>query len=268
MQRTVVSMGAVLALSMFALGTGCTSKGQSKPQGEHDVAPTVETVDEDAVAIVKRAAQLLRSSDSFHVVMESGFDVVQSDGQKIEFGSTRKAVIQRPNRARFEFTRRDGKEGTVVFDGNDIWVHSKTHDVYAHTPQPGGIDESIELLTEELGVTAPMSDLFTTDVGSTLGDGLRSCYIVGEAMAAGTSCDHVAVRNQYADYQLWVSKGDQPLLKRIVITYREEPGEPQFWANFTEWNMAPSAPSRTFVFQPPAGSEKILFQSIRPQEEE
>jgi len=268
MNRKSALAGAISLLALVAWAPGCKSENDRKPPAEQDVAPTVETIDEDAVALLRSAAHFLRDSQSFSVVTRTGFDVVQSDGQKIEFGASRKATIQRPNRARFEFERRDGKAGVVVFDGNDIWAYSASADVYAHTPQPGDIDASIELLTEELGITAPLSDLYTSDVGSTLAEGLRSCYVIGDSIVAGEPCDHVAVRNEYADYQLWVAKGDQPLLQRIVITYREEPGEPQFWAEFSDWNMAPSADSRTFVFQPPEGAERILFQSIRPPVEE
>jgi len=268
MNRMAALAGVIPLMALVVWTPGCKSENDRKPPAEQDVAPVVETVDDDAVAILKGAVELLRATDSFHVVTESGFDVVQSDGQKIEFGATRRATIQRPNRARFETHRRDGKNVVVVFDGNDMWVYSPTHDVYARTSQPGGIGDSIELLTEELGINAPLSDLYTTDVGSTLAEGLRSCYVVGESTVGGQVCDHVAVRNDYADYQIWVEKGEQPLLRRIVITYREEPGEPQFWANFTEWNMAPAANSRTFVFQPPEGSEQIQFQSIRPPAEE
>ncbi len=266
MNHTLVSIGATLALVGLALG--CKSKEDERPAAEHDVAPVVETVDADAVAIVKRAVELLRGSDSFSVTTDTGFDVVQSDGQKIEFGASRKATIKRPDRARFETRRRDGKEAVVVLDGNDIWAYSPTHEVYARTSQPGGIDESIDFLTMELGITAPMTDLYTSNVGSSLADGLRSCYIVGDSIVSGVACDQVAVRNEYADYQMWIAKGDQPLLQRIVITYREEPGEPQFWADFREWNMSPDADSRTFVFQPPEGADRIHFVDLRPQEEE
>jgi hypothetical protein len=268
MNRKLALIGIVPLLALAAWTPGCKSKKSDRPATEHDVAPAVQSVDEDAVAIVKRAAHFLRDAKSFEVKTVMGFDVVQQNGQKIEFGSTRRSVIQRPNRARFEWDRRDGKSGVVVFDGNDIWAYSPTHEVYAHTPQPGGIDDAIALITEDLGITAPLADLFTSDVGKSLADGLTDCYIVDASSIGGTPCDHVAVRNEYADYQMWIAQGEQPLLKRIVITYREEEGEPQFWADLTEWNMSPDTNSKAFVFQPPEGAERILFNSIRPQGEE
>jgi hypothetical protein len=260
--------GVIPLIALAVWAPGCESSGHDAPNQAHDVAPEEATIDEDAVEIVRGAAHLLREAGSFSIVMDTGFDVVQSDGQKLEFGAHRKAVITRPDHARFETERRDGKHAVVVLDGTDLWVFSPTHNVYAQTPQPGDIDASVDYITEELGITSPMSDLFASDVGSSLADGLESCYLVGQATIGGVVCGHVAVRNDYADYQMWVAIGDQPILKRIVITYREEPGQPQFWANFTEWNMEPDIDSTTFAFQPPDGAERINFVDLRPDEEE
>ena len=262
MYRFVVPIGAALALTMVALGAACTSHGTSDASAS---APTMEgdVVDEDAVAIVRAAAHLLRDADSLQVITRIGFDVVQDNGQKLEFGETRKVALQRPDRARFEYSRRDGKQGLVVFDGDDIWVYSQEQNVYAHTAQPGDIDASIEFLIEKLGITTPLEDLFTADVGSKLAEGLLSCYIVGDATISGTPCDHVAARNDYADHQVWIAKGDRPLIQRIVITYRTEPGQPQFWAEFTDWSVGTALDAGLFVFQPPEGSERIFFEGTR-----
>lgn len=268
MSHRLAWIGTLPLLALAAWTSGCKSENSEAPLPDTQVAPTVATVDEGAVTIVKRAAHFLRDAKSFSVDTEMGFDVVQENGQKIEFGSKRKAMIQRPDKARFEWQRRDGKNGVLVFDGKDIWAHSPSHKVYATTPQPGGIDDSIELITEDLGIAAPLSDLFTSDVGKSLAEGLTDCYVVGTAIVGGATCDHVAVRNDYADYQMWIARGEQPLLKRIVITYREEEGEPQYWADLSNWNMNPSAGGSTFAFQPPQDAEMILFSSIRPQEEE
>jgi hypothetical protein len=46
---------------------------------------------------------------------------------------------------------------------------------------------------------------------------------------------------------------------RVVITYRKSPGQPQFWANFSDWNLAPAVSDATFVAQVPAGAQKVAF---------
>ena len=51
----------------------------------------------------------------------------------------------------------------------------------------------------------------------------------------------------------------RPLPLRVVLTYVGEPGQPQFWANFSDWNTSPRLPETTFQFTPPAGARQIAF---------
>jgi hypothetical protein len=100
-----------------------------------------------------------------------------------------------------------------------------------------------------------------------LAERVSTAAYVEQAQIAGVSCDHIALRGDQADLQLWVAQGNRPLLQRVVITYRREDGRPQFWANFTEWNLAPKVPDSLFAFTPPKGAVKIAFsprQMIQP----
>ena len=44
-----------------------------------------------------------------------------------------------------------------------------------------------------------------------------------------------------------------------VITYKEEAEQPQFWADLSNWNLAPEVSDALFTFTPPAGAERIQF---------
>ena len=90
-------------------------------------------------------------------------------------------------------------------------------------------------------------------------DRVSEAYQVEEATIAGTRCDHLALRNKLVDAQLWVAKGDQPTLQRIVLTYKRENGQPQFWANFHDWNFSPETPDSLFAFTPAEGATPIAF---------
>jgi len=73
-------------------------------------------------------------------------------------------------------------------------------------------------------------------------------------------CDHLAARTAGGvDFQVWVAQGDEPLPRRIVITYKTENGQPQFWADLSKWNLAPDVSDALFAFTPPNGAERIQF---------
>ena len=61
------------------------------------------------------------------------------------------------------------------------------------------------------------------------------------------------------DFQVWVADGDKPAPLRVVITYRKAAGQPQFWAQFSDWNLAPAISDATFAPQVPAGAQQVEF---------
>jgi len=93
---------------------------------------------------------------------------------------------------------------------------------------------------------------------------MSSLTYVERSTIAGISCDHMAGRNDSVDFQVWVSMGDKPLPQRIVITYRHEVGQPQFWAQFSNWNLTPKISDSLFAFVPPKGAQKIPFAPWKP----
>jgi len=72
-------------------------------------------------------------------------------------------------------------------------------------------------------------------------------------------CDHLALRGEKEDVQVWIAQGDEPVPRRIVIKYRHIEGQPRFWVQFAEWNFSPELSDTTFTFVPPRDAERIGF---------
>jgi hypothetical protein len=94
-------------------------------------------LEEQAMAVLKRMAEFLTQAQRFSFTVDTGFDVVQDSGQKIEFGETRQIVLRRPDRVRIEATKRNGSKGGMFFDGKDIAVFNAKENVYATAARPG-----------------------------------------------------------------------------------------------------------------------------------
>ena len=67
---------------------------------------------------------------------------------------------------------------------------------------------------------------------------------------AGVVHDHIALRGDSEDIQLWIPHDGDPLPKRIVITYRLAAGVPRFAADLDAWNLAPDVTESLFSFTP------------------
>lgn len=224
-------------------------------------------IEERAMAVLQRMAALLSQAQRFSVTVDIGFDAVQDSGQKIEFGETRQIVLRRPDRLRIGATKRDGAQSTFLFDGKDLTVVHPQENVYATVARPGSVDEAVAHFVQDFDLRLPLAELLDSQLAQRLPAQVRVADYVESSSIAGVPCDHLALRGDQVDMQVWVAQGQQPLPRRLVITYRQADGRPQFWAQFSDWNLSPEVPDALFVFTPPTGAAKIAFsprQMLQP----
>jgi hypothetical protein len=80
------------------------------------------------------------------------------------------------------------------------------------------------------------------------------------------ACDHLAFRGESVDWQVWIDRGENPLIRKIVITYKELPGEPQISARLDDWDIQPQLADAIFQFTPPEDARRIqVLGSKRPE---
>jgi hypothetical protein len=202
-------------------------------------------------------ADFLAKAKRLSVTIDCEYDVVQESGEKIEFGERRMVLLKRPDRARVDVTRRDGARRGLIFDGKQIAVFDLDEKVYATVPKRGSVDEALEYFVKDLNMRLPLRELLRADLPRQLKDVLDSARLVGEEQLAGVVHDHIALRGDSEDIQLWIPHDGDPLPKRIVITYRLAAGVPRFAADLDAWNLAPDVTESLFSFTPAPGAEKI-----------
>ena len=246
---------AVVAAAVFCIGAAANVFAQTPA-----AAPPGE-----AKAILMRMAEFMAKTRSFSVEVRDSYDVYQKSGQKIEFSEARKITVVRPDRLRVEVEESDGNKSVVLFDGKDLTMSSPSQNVYAQTPKPGTLDDAIVHFVRDLGMRLPFAPLLLTTVPSELNQRTQTLDYVEKTGIFGAPTHHLAGRTESIDYQVWIADGDRPLPLRLVLTYRNEKGQPQFRAQFSGWNLAPEAPASLFAFVPPPGAQKISFLAQLPQ---
>ena len=73
------------------------------------------------------------------------------------------------------------------------------------------------------------------------------------------ACDHLAVRYDDKDGQVWIERGKRPLPWRMVIIHREKPLKPRFWVQFEDWDFSPEISQATFEFEPMQGARRFEY---------
>ncbi len=241
-----------IAPAALLLALSAAPGAQGEPTGAGDTEAR-------AMESVRRMSAFLAESKRFGVTIDVGYDIVQDWGQKIEFGETRRLTVRRPDRLRLDTTSRDGSASGVVFDGNEVTAFDMAHEVYATEERAGTIEEMIAYFVHDLGMRLPLSSFLSSRLPQIVQDFADDIAYVERSAIAGVVCDHVALRGDWEDVQMWIAQGDRPLLQRLVITYTRAEGKPQFWAQFRDWNLSPAAADSVFSFKPGEGMGRIPF---------
>jgi hypothetical protein len=219
----------------------------------------------DAKLILMRMAEFIGKTQSFSVNVRDDYDVYQESGQKIEFGETRKITLARPDHVRVDIEESNGDKSVFMFDGKDITMWSQTQNVYAQTPQTGTIDDAVKYFVNDLGMRLPFAVLLLSTAPQELEQRTKSLDYVEKTNIFGTPVHHLAGRTESVDYQVWIADGDKPLMLRLVLTYPASEGQPQFRAQFSDWNLAPETPASMLTFSPPEGTQRIAFLKQLPR---
>lgn len=257
------------ALCVTALSTilGCAEQQTlSEPQTLAATEPVAQTGPEpgDAKGILLRMANYLAKTPTFSVNLSDSYDTVQASGEKIEFTASRKVIVSRPNGLRVEHEESNGKKNTVLYDGKDITIFNPSENVYAQTAKTGGIDEAVKYFLKDLNMRLPLAMLLVSQLPAELERRTESLDYVEKTAINGQPVHHLAARTETVDYQVWITEGAQPLPLRVVLTYKQTEGQPQFRAQFSDWNLAPQINNTQFVFTPPEGVKKIAFLAELP----
>lgn len=278
---------AVALISWVALGLiGCpqsseplASQPQSQPQVDESmpvaeaapsVAPEVaaareanrESLRKDAVAQLRASADFLARVPSYRFTADFHFDVLQKNGQMLEFGETRIATVRRPDRLRLDIIRRGGENATLFFDGQNLSVDLPDHEAFVRVEKPGTTDAILDYMSDDLNMPTPLEQFLSSNFAADVADRIETAYFVDVERFGDRWCEHLAYRLPEVDFQLWIEEGDRPLPCRLVITYRQAPGDPVFAAQFHDWDLTAETPDALFAYAPPEGAEHLAVQTV------
>jgi hypothetical protein len=258
----------VLCVALLMVVAGCAGeRAATRPESAAAQTSALQAVAEptEPKAILMRMAEFLAKSPRFSVNLRTSYDVVQESGQKIEFGETRKVTVSRPDGLRVEAEHSDGERHVVLYDGKDIAVFNPSQNVYAQASKPGGIDAAVMYFLKDLNMRLPLAILLVSRFPDELKRRTQSLDYVERTEIYGVPAHHLAGRTETVDYQVWITEGAQPLPLRVVLTYKNAEGQPQFQAHFADWNLSPEIQDSQFAFTPPEGARKISFLAQLPQ---
>lgn len=256
----VAATALALALPAFV--------GAQEPAPSASPTPPPRRVEARADQELKKMSEFLAKQKLFALEAEETFDEIPDGEPKVALTNVRRVAVDRPNRLAADATG-DTLNRASWYDSKTLTVLDKEHNVYATIEAGGTIDEMLDKLEDEYGVVLPLADLLHSDPYKELIQGVTYGRYLGMHQAAGVPCHHLVFAQETIEWQIWIDAGDQPLPRKLVINYVDEPGEPQYSATIKRWSLEPKLPEGLFTFEAPEGSQKVDASSMkRPEVDE
>ncbi len=259
-QRTLTRAGVGLVLGLAAASvpmllaqTPAPEAGTKPPDAP---APRPRRVDPRADELVRKMSDLLARSPRFAFEAEETFDETSDNAPRVQLSNLRRVGVERPARFAADATG-DTLNRAAWYDGKTLSVLNTAENRYVTVEMPDTIDEALDTLAERYGIVVPLSDFLYSDVYATLMEGVVYGEYEGLHQAGGVLCHHLAFSQDEIDWQIWIDAGDEPLPRKLVVNYVNEPGEPQYAAVIRRFSLVPKFPEGLFRFEAPEGAVRI-----------
>jgi hypothetical protein len=219
-------------------------------------ASAQDAIAPDADRILTAMTDNLKAQPMLSADYDADHEIVDLAGQKIEYSASGSIALERGKG--FRVTRRGPfADVELTFDGKTVSLYGKGMNVYAQLESPGpSVEEAVEELRASTGLDAPGADLIASDPYTLLTDGATEGSVVGSAFVGGVECDHLAFRTDIVDWQIWISRGENPLPLKYVITTKWVTGAPEYSLRLSNWKTEGVDATR-FAFTPPTGVRKL-----------
>jgi len=248
------AVAVLLAALAFAAPAAAQAPAASEPPKGPAARP--RQVDARCDEIMKKMSALLARTPRFALEAEEVFDEVSESAPRLQLTNVRRVAVARPDRFAADATG-DTLNRAVVYDGHTLSALDKARNVYLAVPAPATIDATLDAIEDRLGIVVPLSDLAYSDPYAVLMEGVLFGEYRGIHLAAGVPCHHLAFTQEEIEWQIWIDAGDEPLPRKLLIAYVEEPGVPQYSATIRRWTLKPAFTDELFRFEPPEGATRV-----------
>src|SRR3954467_6010737 len=215
---------------------------------------------DDAAKFLKAMTDYTAAQKSISATFDSDIEVVTPELEKIQFTSSGKLQLTRPDKLRI--SRTGGyADVQLVYDGKTVSIYGNNAKAYAQTDLAGTIDQLVDVIQAKSGAAMPGTDLLLSNAYDELMSNVILAKHVGQGVIDGVECEHLAFRGVDTDWQIWIESGARPVPRKYVITSKTVAVAPQYTLRIKDWKADAISDADAFVFKPPAGATKVDLES-------
>jgi hypothetical protein len=259
--NSVIACSVVIAALVTAQGAAAQNKPAAAIAPPAVAKAAATGVAEPADRLIKEMSAYIGSAQQFTFRADVTFDHVLPSGQKLQFSATEEIVLKRPGGLYVEW---NGDLGARQFwyDGKSVTLYDPAMPFYASEAAPPELDNMLAQLLPKLNFVPPLADFLYRDPYKTVRGNIEYGFDLGQSDVNGRTCRTLAFVERDIDWQIWIENGPQLTPCKLVITYKNQPSQPQFAAVFSKWDFAPRIAEPVFTPELPPGAEKIPFATV------
>jgi hypothetical protein len=215
-------------------------------------------VDHTTERVLFNACAYLRSAERFSARFDVTFDDVLLDGTKVQYSRRSEVAMMRPDRLQANVEDDRGAR-SVYYDGRSVTVYRPGSGLYAMVQAPDNLDGMLDWAAEK-GIFLPLDDLLRMQPCAVLGERLRTGTYAGLHYLEGDWYHHLLLATDAVEMQMWVARREAPTIRKVVITYTQKPGAPEYSALISDWDFTPDFDETYFRFEPLEGARQVMFR--------
>lgn len=219
-------------------------------------------VNPKADELLRHMSDYLARAPFFSVDAEIWQDIRLRSGQQVQAGRTVTVQVRRPNHYHAEI-RSTRHSRALFYNGKSITLVNRKKNFYGRVPAPATLNEAVDVASDRFGITLPLEDIVVSDPYRSAMRNIVSGIYLGPVTVLGVPCEHLAFSLGSVDWQLWVEQGTKPVPRKIVFTYKDEEGAPEYTVILSKWDFQTQLPDKLFSFEPPAGASRIRVAAIK-----
>lgn len=239
----------------FAAG-GCASLMPAKP----DIDPV-------ALEQINRMHSAMERFPAYRMTLATLSDEELPSGLLVQEGEQGSIQIARPDRLVIAVERDSGEKWTAWLVGGKLVLFDKTEVRYARLDLSPPLDQALDELSERYGLELPLIDVVSGLRRASLLDRVQTGLYLGVETVAGKECHHLLFRQPVADWQIWIEKEDPALPRKILLVYKDEPGQPTYQTTVTKWDVAPDFKDSDWEPKLPKKAREVGIDELLGREE-
>lgn len=229
------------------------------------IAATAQAKKQDSIAIliIDRMTDVIGDLQSCSFHLSTSSDVLDTPGLIKKFANY-EVYMSGPDKM---LVNAHGWRGhrQFMYNGTELAYYSFDENNYGILQVPDNIIQMIDSVHHMYDIEFPAADFFYPAFTDDLLEDSDTLLFLGLDKIENKEYFHVLASNKEQTFQFWVNNDAYNLPAKFAITDKTKPGNPQYLASFSNWNINPDLPDAMFDFLPPPAAARLRIASKNDQ---